>query len=635
MVKIINSKFIYSWDTEQSLSERIAAKMTTLPKYVYFIKSKNFATSIEDMKKGMKAQIGDFLKDLKTSKSVDIVTNILNGKNIPNFIISSPLDPINDLLKPFIAYNKMLEGLSVDDRGVIFLLLKTMTENKVIKIKIIWDNRNLIKEQFESEIMLNKTRVKQSDVLFKIKGVKFSPFVRKEISLRLEYDLKNLSLLEVFDLIKLTPEIPYASVNNLYKILRDFYPNPDWESGDNFIYLKCRSGIDKFIDALLILEGNPGEEKGIIQTGLIKNTIKPESIIKNIEDIFTTPLDLVKNYIDKEKGKFYYYLGDKPIDTYVLGDLVLNDPIFSQYLSIDEHEAATKGKRSSTYIYFFDGSEQILKGNITLYKTRFSDEVHDVYDYPIGKYYLSILVSDVSNEANLNKFTVIFSKLLKLYFERAPKIIKFYQSLLTTKFPPNYRPRALPPKGKKENIPLSKQAKDVFVSGYPTKCGNPPRIITAQEAKKTDKIVMQYPKSDSEGFQQRWYVCDNDRKFIYPGLRTNDLINNDLVPYLPCCFKSKQDFGPKVAKGIQTKIYGHYFYGLPLTDKTGSSKQSILLRDIFTNPPEYATLPKEVGKMLNLISYKKGCVGVTISAPCFPLKLKIKALHFPYASILW
>ena len=37
-----------------------------------------------------------------------------------------------------------------------------------------------------------------------------------------------------------------------------------------------------------------------------------------------------------------------------------------------------------------------------------------------------------------------------------------------------------------------------------------------------------------------------------------------------------------------------------------TKQQNLLARDIFTNPPQVATLPKELEEMLNLVTYKHG-----------------------------
>ena len=384
-----------------------------------------------------------------------------------------------------------------------------------------------------------------------------------------------------------------------------------------------------------MIEGETGHEKGVIQTGSIKYKLgtTAEDFRRNLQEIFSPRFQLLisKCDIPNEKGKFYYNLGEKPIDFFVLGDLVLNDSLFRQYLAIDEHEAATKGKRSSTYIHFFGGGdEQTVKANITVYKVREKDEVKRKYGFTLGDYYLNVLVSKVNSAKALEDFILIFGKLLQLYYKEAPGIIKIYNELLNEKFPTEYKPRKAPAPGKKKKRTLKEQAPEVFVSGYPTKCGKQPRIISAEEAKEATNAVMQYPKTSTEGFPQRWYICDETRSYIFPGLQENDLSNNIIVPYLPCCFKTKQDLGPKGEAGKQTKPYANYFYDVPIVSGIITKQQNLLLRDIFTNPPQVATLPKELEEMLNLVTYKHGWSfvrsGVFDSKASF-LECVLEALH--------
>ena len=613
----INDTFnfeVYPWDTRQTIAERLAAIMGTLPKYLYLSAGEDPDAFIEKDD----VQVGDFLEYMRKQELLKL-SNVLVDLDDINFFIKEPLVKKTDVVVPFIAYNSTLEKASPEEGGALLFLLTTKITDKDITSQIVqasWRDREITKRAIDREVSENKDKVKETQVLASTKGLPHTSFTRHEVTLRLEFDFRGLTLLEVFDKIKLTPRVPFASVNNLYKILRDFTPNPNWNAMEGHIYLQflatAPSDPPEFFDAVLVVEGETGEEKGILETSPIdpKKGVTPEDFLRNLQEIFQPRLPLLVSScsVPKEKGRFYYALGKEPIDSYVLGDLVLNDPLFRQYLAIDEHEAATKGKRSSTYIHFFGGSkEQFVKANLTVYRVRDKDEAHRKYGYPIGEYYLKVLVSDVKSKRALEDFTLIFGKLLALYYRRAPKIIEVYRALLPPRtFPPKYQPRKAPVKGKKKGIPLSKQAPDVFVAGYPTKCTHQPRIISAEEAKEEEGTVMHYPKTATEGFPQRWYVCDEDPGFSYPGLRTNDLSNNDIVPFLPCCFKTPQDLGPKGVEGKQTKIYGHYFYDLPLVARSGSKQQNLLTRDVFTNPLEYGRLPGPLQEMLDLIVYGPG-----------------------------
>ena len=175
------------------------------------------------------------------------------------------------------------------------------------------------------------------------------------------------------------------------------------------------------------------------------------------------------------------------------------------------------------------------------------------------------MVSKVKSGKALEDFILIFGKLLQLYYKEGTLVLlKYIKTCFLKSFQLNTNLEKLQLQGKKKKRTLKEQAPEVFVSGYPTKCGKQPRIISAEEAKEATNAVMQYPKTSTEGFPQRWYICDQTGSHPYPrSTSINDLSNDNIVPYLPCCFKTEQDLGPKGEAGKQTKPYANYFYDVP------------------------------------------------------------------------
>ena len=606
----INNKFdfdVYQFDTFQTVAERLAAVMNTLPKYLYLEVP---VKTISEFREKENETIGDLLTDMKVRKLPQILSSL--DKN--QFLVKKELDIMDDVVAPYVAYNTTLQNAEKEMRGILLLQIqKNFSDGTVVPSQLFWRNKDKTQHNIIRAIETNKHKVKGVQVLGSEKGIPHTEFTPHEATLRLEFDPKGLTLLEIFDKIKLTPKVPFASANNFYKILRDFTPTPTLGDTDDHIYFQFRSSPlskdPKFFDTVLVIDRENGQEKCVVQTGSIdyKQGFKIEDFLFNFKEVFGARLALkiTKSSLSREKGRFYYRLGEKPIDSYVLGDLVMNDPLFNKFLSIDDHEAATKGKRGSTYIHFFgDGDdEQTVKANITIYKVRDKDEVLRRYGYKKGEYYLNVLVSNAKSRSALEDFMTIFGKLISLYHKKAPQIVKIYQSLLSpTIFPPVYKPRKPLPKGKKTKVTLKEQAPEVFVSGYPTKCANQPRIISRVESKDHDN-VMEYPKTPDEGFPQRWYVCDEHPSHPYPGLRVNDLSNKNIVPYLPCCFKTRQDI--KEDKSKQTKPYAHYFYDIPVVSGTAINQQNLLTRDLFADPTRSGSLlPEKLNEMLNLVTYR-------------------------------
>lgn len=587
----INNTFdfdIYPWDTRETVFERLAVKMDSLPKYLYI-------TGQGDIMTAEKIDVVDFLRQIKSQEIMKFSKLLKNP--LPN------LNIVKDIVRPFIAYNEELEKSDQQKRGALLLLLQTTVPGLDLDMEDIWRERKNIRKNLEANIVKNKETVESSNVLLNVLTSKHTPFNQAEVSFQFEIALSDLSLLELFDKIVLTKRVPFASINDLYKIFKESDPDPNWGSIDNAIYLKITdSSLTEYVSVVMVEEDN----KGIAQTTMISSEKgTPErDFFQDFYAIFPSmKLQELSREIIRQKGRMYYLLDDEPIDSYVLGELVMNDPIFSKYLSIDEHEAATKKKRSSLYIHYFGATEsENVKANITIYQVRKNDLVHKKYKFEEGKYYANVLVSDVKSKRALDYFVDIFGKLLTLYYEKAPDVIKFYRSLLAPKrFPPPYKKLADVAPGKKKDIPLSSIAPEVFVSGYPTKCTHQPRIVGRDEEE--TKSVMEYPKTPDEGFPQRLYSCDRHPTHPYPGLRTNPLSNNDIVPFLPCCFKTPQDLGPD---GKGNKIFDHYFYDAPLVDKIGTVHQQLKGRDVFIEPPNSGKLPENINEMLDIIIQRPG-----------------------------
>ena len=594
MVRINNTfEFeVYSWDTLRSVAERLSANdnMNTIPKYLYLPDVEKPMT-IAELRKIDEIHVEDFLNYLRIQKSVSNLKTIVSSLDRDKFLLKEHIDIMVDIVAPFIAYNNTIITATPQVRDALLLALQYTMPN--VPSNMLWINREETIRKINEAIQNNKDKVEESHRLLSVKGLDHTDFIRQEVSLHLEFDLQGFTLLEVFDAIKLNPLVPFASANNLYKILRDFTPDPNWGSMYNSIYLQFLSTPPseqpEFIDAVMVISDEPGKEKGILETGSIKYKygMTTDVFRRNLVNILypRLPLRDIKTDIIREKGRFYYNLGSQPLDAYVLGDLALNNPLFKQYIAIDEHEAATKGKRSSTYIHFFGngGDKQTVRANITVYQVRAKDEAHRVYGYKIDDYYLNVLISNVKSQTDLENFTVIFGKLLTLYYMEADKVIRVYQSLLEKgTFPPKYQARKAAARGKKTKKTLKEQAPEVFVSGYPTKCGNQPRIISAEEAKNTDNIVMQYPKTATEGFPQRWYVCDQDE-------------------IAGCTDPNACNFDTNATDDDESC----YFYDIPLVSGV-TTQQNILTRDAFTDPPKVAVLPDQLEEMLNLVTYQEG-----------------------------
>jgi hypothetical protein len=111
---------------------------------------------------------------------------------------------------------------------------------------------------------------------------------------------------------------------------------------------------------------------------------------------------------------------------------------------------------------------------------------------------------------------------------------------------------------------LKKYAGDIFVSGYARKCQRPfqPKLIRMEEVStwqkkyvikgtnSEDRQIIAFPKENPRHI----IVCPDD-KYPYPGVMENKTLKNKQVyPYVPCCFRKNQI-------SSSTSAFSKYYYG--------------------------------------------------------------------------
>ena len=109
---------------------------------------------------------------------------------------------------------------------------------------------------------------------------------------------------------------------------------------------------------------------------------------------------------------------------------------------------------------------------------------------------------------------------------------------------------------------------------------------------------MQYPKTDNEGFIPRNYICNHNIN-KYPGLMENTLENNDIVPYLPCCYGVNYATKPG-------SIYRHYYYEEDLKDYSPKDQQALITTNKVCVKDIFGSLPKEMISLFDMYDYQKG-----------------------------
>lgn len=614
MVQINGEDFpIYDLDTMESILSRIALRLNTIPKYLYF--PKGVATN-QDLINDQDISVVDLLEEIK-----GIAEGTLEFSNLYDIIApkleQTKLNLRSEVLLPFIIYSGKGGILGYPETGNFRAFAYTQIQEEIKQSKMfdppipdveeIWSEREKTKKSIDELIKRNRdTSRKQMDVMNKFerirKGIKHTKFELQKVTFDITLNLINMSLLEIFNHIKLNTNVPFATGKNFYKILKDFVPPPDWSiSLDEGIIFKVLEKVnttnvkmEDFRDALVVVEGEPGLETvtASLDLNTSGNNVSRDEFIErflsSISDLGN--ISIRKSQETKVNGVFYF--PQQSLNKYVFADMVMINPLFSSMLSIDEREKSTK-KKTSVYVYF----DLPRIGKLSAYITEKIVERNDPNLkgkdkdlFPLQSKYIMVTVSKSETLQAVKAFQNILSRLFIIYNEEYDGIVAFYK-----RFIPDFaKPEPIPP-------PVSvkiglRQLDEIYPANYSRICRQQPTLIEdseIEEAKKKGKEVMIFPKTIEEGSPPRAYICSDPKfpKHIYPGLRSNPFGNNEQFPYLPCCYTKNQKNVPK---------YRHYFHGENLPMRRGK-QQDLYTTNKFVPTNAFGTLPKDINRLLEII----------------------------------
>lgn len=611
----INGKFtldIYDLDTQQSAIQRIASKLQTIPRYLYFPDGK---PTIDDLsEKDSNIKVKDLLAIIKSTIFGTDVVKLY--EQIKDQIEEMGLGLRQDVLIPFIVYNK---NIITGFEEPILLNIQTELEkvnffgiDEYVDVVNIWENRELYRKDIITSIeSIKKKSIEQEKIFNQFSRVSslipYSKFELERTTFQFELVMNHITLMELFNHIQLNSLVPFACINNIYKILKDFIPPPDWkQSLEDAILIRVLQKKDvtsskytDYTDALLTLDGEIGQEVIVVGMRLFtsRQYLSRELMIERFTNIIKGLGDInVKNITEtKVNGVFYY--PKLTLNKYVLSDMIMNNTLFSSMMSVDESYKATK-KKDSVYVHFRNPTIGNINANI-LEKTSIKNDPdligkNILTDFPVGSQYVRVRISSAENLKSVEQFQDIFSKLLVIYNNDYDNIVNIYRQYI-----PDFAtrtPKVLP---EIKNLRLKDIAPEVFAANYPTKCAHPPEIINdeqVEEWEKTGKKVMRYPISEEEGFIPRNYVCKKPN-FPFPGLKENTLANRDLVPYLPCCYATDHDVVGK------NNPYRRYYYGDTTLNVKETQQQQLITTNKFVGKDKFGTLPQSIKNFFENIEY--------------------------------
>lgn len=636
MIKVNDKNIpIFLLDTEESIKLRIASTLNTTVKYLYGLP--------DDLKEQKEFKVVDILKEIKddASKSLDFQDFVDKNKDLlKTFNIKK------DILNLWIAYNTELQRLSPEySTAILNLQGETLKNNgyyqnteefinfwKYSKDTVIND----LNLQLLTEKNRNKRYIEICENFEQIEdGLGYTDLNLKRISFDMILNLKNISIIELFNHIVLNENIPFVICKNYYKILKDYIPLEEWSiNTHDEILLKINEKVSTdilkhkdYIDVKIKIK----DEKIVVEMSLNleKNCCSKDDFINRFFNCFQGLENLNYTEIIEKEVNGIFYFPSETLNTYVFSDLVMNDKKFSSLINIDESSKATKKKKDIGQPWLYFHFNHPNSGHISASITEKSGDRRDPeirYTDPEifqhGEPYIRVKVSGKNTQC-INFFQVIFSKLLVIYGKEYNKIVNIYKKYIPD-FGIIYK-QDIKPLEQSDIVP------ELFVSNYTRFCNEerfPTLIKSDDEKKKYQKNqIIKFPRDkpkngvsyESDGKNQQNYVCLNP-EFPYPGLKENNLTNRKEFPYIPCCFKTDQ---------TKKKIYNWYYFNKEI--ETEEKKQQDLIK---TNKilgfDQYGTLPEQLEKLFQLIDnspeYKYIRVGVSRTKSSF-LNSVILGLH--------
>lgn len=615
MVLVNGKKFkIYDLDDISTFKDRLASKYSTLPEYLYFPNDLSYS-DLSGESNIIFEDIFEYIKkSAKDNTSIKDVIDLIKSKLGKNFKIKDKVVPV------WFLYNKKLN----DDYETKDAIAVELIADELVKMKIFFTKNQVIRvlkdikiheEKIKNTLENHKNNVDQKTKLFEefdnIKEpIVSTEFKVEDINFILTLNLKNISILELFNSIVLTDNVPFATTHNFYKLLLDYVPPDDWVkiSEDSIIlkvnkkdYITKSSKSSNYLDAVININ-NSGNVTVEITIKNEKGNVQKDKFIRRLLTVFNKINISIEN-IKESKVVGTFYFPQQNFDKYIFSDLVMNDDIFKILTNIDDHEFATT-KKSGIYIHFEHPKTGYVTATITekiMKKDDQSMKGENHYIFPIGESYIRVRISKSNNIKAVEHFKIMLGKLFVRYDQQYNHIKDFYR-----KYIKDFGVIEVEEVEEKTDLKLTEEVPEIFgAGGFSTYCNKErtPTIISENDAKDLEQkgqSVMKFPrdvpeysniiKYPSDGEDQRYYTC-NHKKYKYIGLQENNLKNQDIYPFIPCCFIKEQK---------KKSIYQHYYGGKEpkILDK---KQNNIISTDKILKHDQYGTLPPNIENLFNII----------------------------------
>ena len=603
-------------DTDKTFKKRVASIFNTTPRWVYVPENpKDTIVLSKEMEKyDTYPKYKEFLKTLDKQ----------------HFQIEG-----NELLIYWFDQQRLKSTLPIH-----FLKAQFLGEGEVSEtfVENLFD-RDRIKERdkkWSQEIEFNKREsrdfVHSYQTLNKLPYTAYRPFQKKETFVTLT--LKNIEINTIemlFSLVTCSLNIPVVLCSTsgiIYKQYDGVELPERWKSNDYYgafidvntivamVCNKPNTSIDNHINLEdYVMCGISIDEKSLKIVYLYNNniTVQPKTFVQRIISSVKNELNIlnilniqdIQDIQDIERLEIHeeeinikgnYIIPCKSFDTVIISDMIMNDPIFSSFMVVDEsrHASKTKGGLSSR---FFVKDEEInctLTSSVRDQRTEDYKYVRSIplYVLPEKGNFIRLYVKHASCLSILPVMIKLFSKLVSYYVANQESIYNLYHDYgCKVKIAETQC-----------NIPkiTSIEQTEVYTRKYSRHCEKD-RLPTVKEfqGEMRNDNTMTFPSSDSKLIQNvpsHTYTCETNNGYPYIGLQANTQMDNrDTYPYVPCCFIAPQS---EKATGLR-----NYLEGVHPSKIEKTKQQNIRIKKPFIgiNEDEMGTLPENLTRLLRSV----------------------------------
>lgn len=406
-------------------------------------------------------------------------------------------------------------------------------------------------------------------------GAKTQRDFRIEREARLSEVNSGKSLLELFDKIRCSKEVPFVSLQtggrNLYKSYSRIPPPPSWLAGrggledfgsGDVILMKVLSfpssefsennpsqleRIDKFYDEVIWTPevSAPGKQNVLVDV-TIREGMTYSDVQKRVTDSFVgDPIVFENTKTSTVKASYYVY--DLLYKRAEFVDILLRNPLTSKFFFSNETLSTTLAK-SRFYVYF-DPMQRRDPTDVSVAFLPASSKTTDT----------KIRVARAKSEGEIEAFNSLFLSVLELYSQELPEVTALYDRFI----PSTQRFKEKQKKGGDDEelrniVNLRRTYPDLFSKKYSKQCTAAVSILSKEEAedlkkKKQKNRVLEYPKGSGMFFGCK---SKKHKDHIYPALRFNVRPFSEKYEFVPCCYTEPSEKPRRHPEGCVERVFG-------------------------------------------------------------------------------